>query len=367
MTKIMDVEVHRVDLELTRPYTIAFKTVDHVENAVVKITLENGLSGWGAGNPSEQVVGESLDQSLKALGIACNKPVHKDPWQRLLGRNIEELPLLCEEIQAHLPHNPAARTALEVALYDAFCQTRKVSLVDYLGAKLDSLPTSVTIGIKGVRETLAEAEEYLGLGFRLLKVKLGNNLEEDIERMLKLRALVGTDIPLRVDANQGYSVSDLQQFYEATLSANMELIEQPLPADMIREMQELAPPLKALIAADESLISPEHAEALAAAPGACGIFNIKLMKCGGITQALAIAKVADQANIDLMWGCNDESIISIAAALHTAFSCAHTKYIDLDGSLDLARDVVSGGFVIEEGNMRIKGGPGLGITPTGLV
>ncbi|MCB0841538.1 MAG: dipeptide epimerase, partial [Bacteroidetes bacterium] len=95
---------------------------------------------------------------------------------------------------------------------------------------------------------------------------------------------------------------------------------------------------------------------------ASGIFNIKLMKCGGIHQALRIAEVARLAHCDLMWGCNDESIVSIAAGLHVAFSCPHTKYIDLDGSLDLATDVVSGGFVIREGVMYLTDKAGLGVT-----
>ncbi|MDH3708542.1 MAG: dipeptide epimerase [Cyclobacteriaceae bacterium] len=367
MTKIKNIEVHRVDLQLTRPYTIAFKTVDHVENAVVKLILDNGIVGWGAGNPSEQVVGESLDQALKALGIACNLPVHKDPWQRLLGRDIHDLAILCKEIQAHLPKNPAARTALEIALHDAYCQCLKIPLVQYLGQKIESMPTSVTIGIKGVTETLAEADEYLALGFRILKVKLGNDLEEDIERMVRLREQVGEHILIRVDANQGYEVAGLHRFYQETKNCRLELIEQPLPVADLEGLRGLPSDIKALIAADESLIGPGHARLLAKSPGACGIFNIKLMKCGGITKALDIAEVAEKSGIHLMWGCNDESIISIAAALHTAFACARTRYIDLDGSFDLARDVVSGGFDLKDGVMSIKTGFGLGVLETGLV
>jgi L-alanine-DL-glutamate epimerase-like enolase superfamily enzyme len=100
---------------------------------------------------------------------------------------------------------------------------------------------------------------------------------------------------------------------------------------------------------------------LATPSRACGFFNIKLMKCGGITPALKIAGTAAGNNIGLMWGCNDESIISITAALHTAFACGHTKFIDLDGSLDLARDVVKGGFILKDGIMSVSDKPGLGL------
>jgi len=126
-------------------------------------------------------------------------------------------------------------------------------------------------------------------------------------------------------------------------------------------MRKLPTEIKKMVAADESCVTPENALQLAAPPAACGFFNIKLMKCGGISQAQKIAGTAARHSIDLMWGCNDESIISITAALHTAFSFPHTKFIDLDGSLDLARDVVEGGFLLRDGIMSIADRPGLGL------
>jgi L-alanine-DL-glutamate epimerase-like enolase superfamily enzyme len=89
------------------------------------------------------------------------------------------------------------------------------------------------------------------------------------------------------------------------------------------------------------------------------------MKCGGINQALKIADLALNAKVDLFWGCNDESIVSITAALHAAFSCANTKYIDLDGSLDLGRDEVTGGFILKDGIMYCSDKPGLGVERIG--
>jgi L-alanine-DL-glutamate epimerase-like enolase superfamily enzyme len=126
-------------------------------------------------------------------------------------------------------------------------------------------------------------------------------------------------------------------------------------------MKALPEEIKMKIAADESLISPKDALELIKPPRASAIFNIKLMKCGGISQALKIADIALQEGVDLFWGCNDESIVSITAALHTAFSCSNTKYIDLDGSLDLGQDVVNGGFILKDGYMYCSDKPGLGV------
>jgi L-alanine-DL-glutamate epimerase-like enolase superfamily enzyme len=109
------------------------------------------------------------------------------------------------------------------------------------------------------------------------------------------------------------------------------------------------------------LISPKDALELIKPPRAAAIYNIKLMKCGGVSQGLKIADIALHEGIDLFWGCNDESIVSITAALHAAFACSNTKYIDLDGSLDLGRDAVSGGFILKDGYMTCSDKPGLGV------
>jgi L-alanine-DL-glutamate epimerase-like enolase superfamily enzyme len=353
MSRIKDIRVWDSDLGNTRPYTIAFKTVDQVRNAFVEITLDNGTVGIGAGNPSEYVVGESLTQCLAAL--------QDRNLEFLVGRDIRELNALTFEVWQKFPKNPSARAALDIALYDVFTKFLGVPLVKFLGQKIKSLPTSNTIGIKNVEETLKEAEEFVRQGFSILKVKLGKDLAEDIERMIKLREKFGRAVVIRIDANQGYSVEQTKEFYAKTKHLNIELIEQPLPAKAIAEMKSLPDEIKMKIAADESLITPVDAVELIKPPFAAGIFNIKLMKCGGVSQGLKIADIAQHAGVDLFWGCNEESIVSIAAALHAAFASTNTKYIDLDGSLDLGNDVVKGGFILKDGVMSCSDKPGLGV------
>ncbi len=352
--KIAQIEVAKKDLGNAKPYTIAFKTVDEVFNIIVRITLENGVTGMGSGNPSEYVVGESIDDAHRVLA--------EENIQFLIGRDIREFYGLLGEVQEKLPNNPGARAALDIALHDAFTKNSGIPLGLFLGQKIRSLPTSVTIGIMDVEKTLREAKQYFDLGFRVLKVKTGKEVEEDVERIAKLREKYGDQITIRVDANQGYDKADLLRFCDKTERMNIELIEQPLSANQVDEMKGLPKEIKRKIAVDESLISPESAFLLASPPNAGDIFNIKLMKSGGIYPAQQIATIAANAHIDLMWGCNDESIISISAALHTALSFANTKYLDLDGSLDLLHDVVQGGFNIKDGGMSITSKPGLGVS-----
>ena len=355
--KIKKIEVSRERFPLTRPYTIAYKTTDAVNLCVVKVISDMGLVGYGSANPSPYVVGEDMD--------ACIAALNETNLSKFIGRDIRELRKLLQELHELYPKNPGAKAALDIAFHDLMGKYLDMPLVQYLGQHLSSLPTSITIGIKNVEETLEEAAEYAGLGFKILKVKLGHSLEEDIERIYKLREKYGNSMGIRVDANQGYSREDLTQFHEKMKGMNLELVEQPTPAKEIDLLKSLPWEIRETIAADEALVDANDAFKLISEPKACGIFNIKLMKCGGIFQALRIAEVAQIANCDLMWGCNDESIISITAALHVAFACPHTKFIDLDGSLDLARDLVTGGFVLEEGVMRPVGGAGLGVEELG--
>ena len=309
-----------MDLGNTKPYTIAFKTIDEVLNAFIEITLDNGVTGIGAANPSEYVTGENLDQTMAAL--------QEKNLEFLIGRDIREFQQLNFEAYQKFTKTPAARAAIDIALYDAFTKFLGIPLVQFLGQKIKSLPTSNTIGIKNVEETLKEAQEYGERGFKILKVKLGKDLSEDIERIVKLREKFGKKFVIRIDANQGYTSDQTIEFYKKTKHLDIELIEQPLPAKAIDEAKKLPEEIRTVIAADESLLSANDALELVKPPRASGIFNIKLMKCGGISQGLKIADIGLQEGVDLFWGCNDESIVSITAALHTAFACSNTKYID---------------------------------------
>ena len=352
--KIKSISTRLIDLENARPYTIAFKTVSEVRNAFFEIELENGLKGLGSGNPSEYVVGESLDQCAAAL------QVDKMDW--LIGRDIRELNSLLIELHARTPKNPGARAAVDIALHDTYLKFIDIPAHKYFGTKIKPLLTSVTIGIKNVQETLEDAEEYYGMGYRVLKVKLGIDVDEDIERLAKIREKYGDEFIIRIDANQGYDIPTTIDFYERAKPYNLELIEQPIAADAVDEMKKLPQEIRNVIAADESLVTPADAINLLDGSRACEIFNIKLMKCGGIFQGQRIASIAQAAGIDLFWGCNDESEVSITAALNVAYSFPNTKYIDLDGSLDLVKDVVGGGFSIKDGYMYPSENPGLGYT-----
>ena len=351
--KIKGIKTWSENLELTKSYSIAYETIDSVENVFVELELNNGIKGLGSGSPAEFVTGENID--------SCNSILKTETKEILDKRDIEDIELICDNLKNRWPRNPAARTAVDIALYDALSKLKGIPLVQLLGKSHESFYTSVTIGIKSITSAQKEAEEYVGRGFRILKVKTGSDVSFDIELIRKLREKVGKDVLIRVDANQGYHIKDLSRFFEETLNDNIEFIEQPLHSKHDIKMDNLPIEVRKICAADESLHNPKDAERLAHEPKKFGIYNIKLMKCGGINPSLKIASSADSAGIDLMWGCMDESIISISAALHAAMACKATKYIDLDGSFDLAKDLVSGGFNLKDGKMYINDTPGIGV------
>ncbi len=354
MTALDLVEVRRERLPLTQPYTIARETFVDVELFFVRLRA-GGEVGTGSASPAPEVTGETPDGCEQALFEMAEELTGSD------SEGIEGVATLSDHCAERWPAAPAARAAVDMALWDLLGKRRGVPVVDLLGRAHAALPTSVTLGIQSQEDALAAASEHVGRGFRALKIKLGRDVDEDIERLCRLREAVGPRVALRTDPNAGYDAESLRRYLEGTRSLSIEFCEQPIERGRDGEILAATTGLDATppFAADESLHGLADLDALDLQPYA--IWNLKLMKCGGITPARALSDRAGERGIDLMWGCNDESRVSIAAALHVAFASPATRYLDLDGSFDLARDAAQGGFVLEDGLLRTVDAPGLGL------
>ena len=352
--KIVAVRAYLKKMALKKPYTIAYNTFSDVSLAFLEIELANGMIGYGSGSPAEEVVGETTQQTVDNLNTSF--------VANFVGKDIRHFQQIIFESNIQFPHLPGTLAAIDIALHDAFGKYLGVSIASFYGQKMNALPTSMTIGIKGLDETIEEAKEYAAMGFKVFKVKTGMDVHEDIERIAALYAAFGADYTIRVDANQGYDLDQLKLFLDATATYPLELIEQPLPVGQEQSLLALSDAQRKRLTADESLKDPQAALHFSAGIQPFGIYNIKLMKCGGLVGAKDIATIAQHAGIDLFWGCNDESIISITAALHMAYACSNTKYIDLDGSFDLMEDLVTGGFEVKDGCLVINDAAGFGFT-----
>jgi L-alanine-DL-glutamate epimerase-like enolase superfamily enzyme len=352
--RFVEVRSRRVRSPLTRPYAIAGGAWDAAEFVVVELRTENGLVGFGHASPAEEVTGESTDAAEREL-TAANLA-----W--LVGADARRFDVLFEGLYDSV-RGPAARAAVDAALFDLDAKRAGLPLVERLGRKHAGFATSVTIGVKDVAATLAEAEEYVARGFRALKVKTGRDVDEDLRRLDALRARFGRGVALRADANGGYDLAALRTFAARMLDLDVELLEQPLPPEDDDELRALPAELRARFVADESAQSAADLHRLSGRDGPYGAVNVKIMKCGGVAPALRLAAAADLADLGVMWGCNDESVVGIAASLHAALSARATRWLDLDGSLDLAADPFAGGFALHDGVLTTLDRPGLGVVP----
>ncbi|MCC7012909.1 MAG: dipeptide epimerase [Planctomycetes bacterium] len=350
--KIVALESRRVRLPLTRAYAIHGGSWDCVDLMLCELVADDGQRGFGQASPAEEVTGESIEACASALAP------ERTAW--LLGREVSDFGALVGEVQAR-GGPPAARAALDMALFDLEMKRCNVPLVEQLARSITDMATSVTIGLKGLDETLAEAQEYIGRGFRALKVKTGASVDLDLERLGKLRERYGDGIALRADANQGYDLRALKFFATRMEALDLEMLEQPTARGEEDAWRALPEHLRRRVAADESVHDEGDLQRFVKDGAPFGIVNIKLMKCGGLRPALRMARIAERAKLEVMWGCMDESVLGIAAALHAAFASPATRYLDLDGSLDLGEDPFTGGFALDNGRMRTLALPGLGV------
>lgn len=352
--RITKMEVVPVALRLREPYTIAYETVSETTNIFIRIETNGGLNGFGCAAPDLGVTGERADETAATLA----GPVSEE----LKGSDCLRPARILEQVRPLLKSRPSAMAAVDMALYDLMGQAAGLPLWRMLGGYRDRMRTSITIGILSEADTVQHARAFVERGFRCLKIKGGVNVDEDVERVIKVREAVGKQIELRFDANQGYTVASALDFVARTRHARLELLEQPTPREDLDQMIEVTRDAPLPVMADESLITLRDAFRIARRDVA-DMINVKLMKVGGISEALAVNAVARSAGLEVMVGCMDESALAIAAGLHFALARPNVVYADLDGHLDLLDDPAAEAVSLRDGTLFPAQAPGLGARP----
>ncbi|AEH50984.1 L-Ala-D/L-Glu epimerase [Pseudothermotoga thermarum] len=331
--KIKSVEFKRVFYRYKEPFTISLGTHETQENVEVCITLEDGTRGYGEASALFVISGET-PQMLEKM--------EKTVQEMIAGMSVERYELIFEQTQK-LKATPAIKAAVECAVIDAFCKRHGLRQYEFFGGAKNKIETDITIGITTLERTVEKAKKYYSEGFRILKIKVGKNLKEDVEKILKVNE-IGKDLSFIVDANQGYSPKEAVELAQILYreKINVVVFEQPVKKDDILGLKYVRWNSPYPVAADESVFTMYDALRLIKEE-AIDMINIKLMK-SGISDALAIVKLAKAAGIQLMIGCMGESSLGISASIHFAAGTGAFAYHDLDSHLSLVEETFRGDF-----------------------
>ena len=303
--KITQVKLGRISTPLRVPFKTALRTVNSVEDVIVELHTDTGAVGYGEAPPTGVITGDTTGAILGAIQD------HIAP--AILGRDLDEFEDLTAAVQKALVHNTSAKAAVDMALWDLLGQKYNAPVYRMLGGARKNIVTDITISI-------------------------------------------------RIDANQAWNAKQavriLNQMQDKGL--DIEFVEQPVPAADLEGMQYVTRHADVPVLADESVFSPADALKIMQT-GAADLVNIKLMKCGGITNALRIAAAAEVYGVECMIGCMLEAKISVNAAVELACAKKIITKIDLDGPVLCSEDHILGGATFDEKNITVSDVPGMGI------
>ena len=353
--KIVDVKLGMLRVPLVTPFKTALRTVECVEDVIVMLETDTGHIGYGNAPATAVITGDTHGSVIEAIRTIYTP--------MLLGREVADLNRLCRQIEGAMINNTSAKAAVEIALYDLFAQSYNTPLYRMLGGGESSLTTDITISVDYIDKMVADAESAVDRGFEILKLKVGKDIGLDIERIKAVYAAVKGRALLRLDANQGWSPKQAVTAIRGLEDAGvlLELVEQPVKAGNLEGMRYISERVQTPIMADESIFGP-HEVLDVIQRHAAEIINIKLMKTGGISNALKVADLAGLYDIECMVGCMLETSIGVSAAAHVAAAKAPiVSKLDLDVPSLCKFDPVVGGASYKDADIILNETPGLGI------
>ena len=353
--KITDIRFGLLRVPLKTPFKTALRTVEAVEDIVVMVNTDTGHVGYGEAPATAVITGDTHGSIIEAIRHYISP--------RLIGANVADLNHNTQLVQGAMEKNSSAKAAVEIALYDLWGQLYNAPLYRLLGGGDPVITTDITISVDTIDKMVADSIDAVKRGFDSLKIKVGKDIGVDIERVKAVYAAVEGRALLRLDANQGWTAKQavyaLQNLEQAGVL--LELVEQPVKAQDLDGMKYVTERVHTPIMADESVFGPTEVIELIRMRAA-DIINIKLMKTGGLSNAVRIADIAAMYEVECMIGCMLETSISVAAAVHLAVAKSNviTK-VDLDGPSLCAFNPVDGGVIFNESEITVTDAPGLGI------
>jgi len=316
---ITHTDIYRFSIPM-EPFTIATGTMDHAQNVFIRIHTDAGFYGVGECSAFPMIVGETQDTCLA---------VAKDFARLWKGKDALDIPARLQQLHDAIAGNGTIKSAFDMALYDIAAKNANLPLYQFLGGAKRAVESDITIGL-GKPEVMAKkAIDFKESGAGILKVKLGKNAAEDVERIKQIREAVGYDIKIRVDANQGWGFDDAVFALQGLGKYDIEFCEQPMRTwhnDKLPELMQLSP---VKIMADESVYN-HHDARMQIESGSCHYINIKMSKAGGIYEAKQIHDLAAEKGVACMMGGMLESRIALSSKLHFVYSSPNIQFYDMD-------------------------------------
>lgn len=333
------------------PFTIATGTMHFAQNIFIRVHTDEGLTGVGECSAFPMIVGETQNTCFEMA---------KDFAALWKGKTPRELEARMDELNAFAAFNSTIKSAFDMALFDLAAKEAQKPLFEFLGGKKKVLETDLTIGINSPDQMAAQASDFKQRGVRIIKIKLGRNAKEDVERVRKIREAVGPDLSLRLDANQGWSFEEAKYALKEMEKFNIEFCEQPMRRWEDGKLPELKKISSIPLMADESAFD-HHDAARLIATDSCSYVNIKFAKSGGILEARKINQVCEQNNIACMMGGMLESRLALSAFAHFAMAHDNIKFYDMDTCmLGHKSDPVTAGVQYNGFFLEISDAPGIG-------
>lgn len=351
---ITAVRVHRLTAALHTPFVTALRSTSRLETTVVELIDSDGERGFGEAPQVWRVTGESL-----ASAEACIAGPLADVVR---GRSVDELNDLTTDVATSVVGNHGAKAAVDIALHDLAARRLGITLARLLGTSRRQVETDVTVSAGDPGRLAETATKRVADGFTTLKLKVGTDPVADVETVRAVRTAVGPDIRIRVDANQGWTPRQAITAIHALEDAgvDLEFVEQPVAAYDLTGLARVTASVDTAVMADESVFGIRDLSRVIET-GAADLVNIKLAKCGGLTTALAMARLATAHGVGYIVGSMMEGPIGVGAAAALVAAMGSTYVSDLDAAWWTASSPVIGGIAYDGPTVVLRDRPGLAV------
>ena len=350
--RVRQIEAIPVVVPLLHPIKWARGEIKNIDNVIVVVTLSDGTQGIADAPPRPTIYGET-QQSITTI-------IQDHFAPKLKGVDAFDVAGVWAVFDQYAG-NPAAKSAIDMAVFDAQAKHLGIRCAELLGGTPKALPVNRRLMLGSNKDMLAEAERMIRqYGFKAWKVKCGIDKKRDIALLRALRKLVGDDHEITIDCNQGYSSQDLLETAPYFEEVNVALIEEPIPARDGAGKRFCAERTRVPISGDDSCMTPDdvlHELKL-------GGIRALVIKCArtGYTQSRQILALAKSFYTPAHNGTQADMQIGCVAAAHFASTYATPHAHEFSSFIDAKDHVVNEDPVIKNGLLLLPPGPGIGLT-----